>query len=37
VAETLKEFVDEVGIPELLKGDQAPELVGNHTDFQKEI
>jgi predicted ATPase len=37
VAETLKEFVDDVGIPEMLRADQAPEMVGRNTDFQKEI
>jgi predicted ATPase len=37
VAETLKGFVDDVGIPEMLWADQAPEMVGSNTDFQKEI
>jgi hypothetical protein len=37
VAETLKEFVDDVGILEMLRADQAPEMVGSNTDFQKEI
>jgi hypothetical protein len=36
-AEILKEFVDEVGIPEMLQADQGPEMVGYNTDFKKEI
>jgi hypothetical protein len=37
VLETLKKFVDDVGIPERLRADQAPEVVGAHTEFQNEI
>jgi hypothetical protein len=37
VPETLKKLIDDVGIPERLRADQAPELVGAHTEFQKEI
>jgi hypothetical protein len=37
VVETLKEFVDDVGIPEKLRADRAPEIFGAHTEFQKEI
>jgi hypothetical protein len=37
VPKTLKKLIDDVGIPERLRADQAPELIGAHTEFQKEI
>jgi hypothetical protein len=37
VPKTLKKMIDDVGIPERLRADQALELVGAHTEFQKEI
>jgi hypothetical protein len=37
VPETLNKIIDDIGIPERLRADQVPELVGAHSEFQKEI
>jgi hypothetical protein len=34
---TLTEFSDDVGIPDSLTSDGAPEMVGPKTDFMKEV
>jgi hypothetical protein len=37
IAQTLREFVDDVGIPNILICDLATEQVGTHTPMMKEI
>ena len=37
VGQALTEFTDDVGIPDTLMSDGAPELVGPHTEFMKEV
>jgi hypothetical protein len=37
VAKALTEFTDDVGIPDNLTSDGAPEIVGRHTEFTKEV
>ena len=37
VAQALTEFVDDVGIPDSLLSDGAPEMVGPKTNFMKEV
>ena len=37
VAQALTEFADDVGIPDMLLSDGAPEMVGPKTEFMKEI
>jgi hypothetical protein len=37
VAQALTEFADDVGIPDSLLSDGAPEIVGSRTDFMKEV
>jgi hypothetical protein len=37
VAQALTEFADDVGIPDSLLSDGAPEIVGPRTDFMKEV
>ena len=36
VAQALTEFADDVGIPDTLLSDGAPEMVGPKTEFMKE-
>jgi hypothetical protein len=37
VAQALTEFADNVGIPDSLLSDGAPEVIGPETDFMKEV
>ena len=37
VAQTLTDFADDVGIPDMLLSDGAAEVTGQHTDFMKEV
>ena len=37
VAQALTEFTDDVGIPDTLLSDGAPEIVGPKTEFMKEV
>ena len=37
VAQALTEFADDVGIPDTLLSDGAPEMVGTKTEFMKEV
>ena len=37
VAHALTEFADDVGIPDSLLSDGAPEMVGPRTEFMKEV
>jgi hypothetical protein len=37
VAQALTEFTDDVGIPDNLTSDGAPEIVGRNTEFTKEV
>ena len=37
VGRALKEFVDDVGIPDTLLSDLAPEMTGANTEFMKEV
>ena len=37
IAQSLTEFTDDVGIPDTLLSDGAPEVVGSKTDFMKEV
>jgi hypothetical protein len=37
VAQALTEFADDVGIPDSLLSDGAPEVIGPKTDFMKEV
>lgn len=37
VAQALTEMSDDIGIPDVLVADLAPEMEGRHTEFQKEI
>jgi hypothetical protein len=37
IGQTLTDFADDIGIPDRLVCDLAPEQVGPHTDFMKEV
>jgi hypothetical protein len=37
VAQALTKFADNVGIPDSLLSDGAPEIVGPRTDFMEEV
>ena len=37
VGDTLRRFADDVGIPDRLKSDLAPEITGKHTEFQAQV
>ena len=37
VGDTLRWFVDDVGIPDILRSDMAPETTGKHTEFQAQL